>query len=389
MAFLSGPRQAGKTTLAKAFLPSMVHPSNYGNWDQGSFKLKWMKNPEALAEAVIASGHPILILDELHKNPKWKNQLKGFYDQYAKLIKVIVTGSARLNTFRKGADSLLGRFFHFHIMPLTLGEVLATHALSFKALEEWIQNPAVAFNNQQPRRKQETVIENLLDFGGFPEPFLEKSSAIYQIWSQNRIELLIRQDLRDLSNILQIGQVELLASFLPDRVGFPISLKSLQEDLDGSYSSIQRWLAALAGVYYHFDVKPYSKSIPRSLKKEGKIYLYDWRQVESLGPRFENMVALHLLKALHFYNDTGQAHLGLFYLRNKEQTEVDFLVTNKGKPFFTMEVKFGDKHLDKSYLSYQKHLNVPHFQIVRSAEVFDRYPNATVVSFGDFFAMLP
>lgn len=228
-----------------------------------------------------------------------------------------------------------------------------------------------------------------MKYSGFPESFIAKSDEFYQVWSQNRVELLIRQDLRDISNIIQIGQVEILASFVPDRVGSPLSLTSLQEELDGSYTSIQRWMKSLSEVYYHFEIKPYSKSIPRSLKKEGKIYLYDWCQVENQGARFENLVALHLLKLVHYYNDTGQAKLGLYYLRNKDQEEVDFILLNKGIPLMTIEAKKSEFNLNKTYLKFQKYTKAPHFQIVCTPNVFNRYPSATVISFADFFINLP
>lgn len=148
-------------------------------------------------------------------------------------------------------------------------------------------------------------------------------------------------------------------------------------------------MKSLSDVYYHFEVKPYSKSIPRSLKKEGKIYLFDWCQVEAEGARFENLVALHLLKLVHYYNDTGQAKLALYYLRNKDKDEVDFIISNKNIPLFTIEVKLSDTNLDKTYLKFQKYTKVPHFQIVKTPNILNLYPTAKVISFSKFFWKLP
>lgn len=394
MVFLSGPRQCGKTTLAKAFIPNKNSQlkeleRHYFNWDQAKVKKLWLTESALLAEKAIATGTPILILDEFHKNQKWKNQLKGFYDEFGEHLNIVVTGSAKLNTFQRGADSLLGRFIHFHVLPFSFGELLLPQPMALSEFENWLKAPRSLISSPSLAMQAENCFQKLFEFGGFPEPYSESSKEIYHIWSQNRIELLIRQDLRDLSNILHIAQIEILASFLPDRVGSPLSIKSLQEDLDGSYSSIQRWLRALSMVYYHFEVKPYSASIPRSLKKEGKYYLFDWRQVENYGPRFENMVAMHLLKFIQYYSDTGQAKLGLHYLRTKDQEEVDFLVTKNNKPLFSVEVKTSSEILEKNYLRFQKHLKVPHFQIINKPRIIHRYPGATVIGFTDFFAHLP
>ncbi len=381
MVFLSGPRQCGKTTLAKTFLLS---DKNYFNWDQLSFKKRWTKNSEAFAEELLHQDQPRIILDEFHKNPKWKNQLKGFYDLYGDKIEIILTGSAQLNTFRRGADSLLGRFFHFHLHPFSLGELVQKKPMNFSEFSAFIQKPL------EESEKNSTEIKNdLFIYGGFPEPFVAQNKEMHQIWSKNRLELLIRQDLKDLSNIINTGHVEILASFLPDRVSSPLSIQSLVEDLDVAHTTVSRWLNALAMVYYHFEIKPYSKSIPRSLKKEGKFYLYDWSTIESEGPRFENMVASHLLKLVDYYNDTGQADLSLNYLRDKDKNEVDFILTNRKKPILTIEAKFMDVSLDKTYEKFQRHLKVPHFQIINKPGVLRKFEKAYVMSFASFFKKLP
>ena len=383
MVFLSGPRQAGKTTLAKSLLESN---DNYFNWDYLPFRKKWLLQPDEIAKILFQQKNPRIILDEFHKNPKWKNQLKGFYDQYGEHIQIIVTGSARLNTFRKGADSLLGRFLHFHLLPFTLGELLNTPIYKFKDFTKFLENPEdltlshAAFD----------IVNNLIKFGGFPEPFEKQREDFHHVWKKNRNQLLIRQDVKELSNIFDIGQVEILASFLPDRVGSPLSVQNLKEDLDVAHTTVSRWLLALQQVYYHFDVRPYSKSISRSLKKEPKIYLYDWSEIDLPGPRFENMIASHLLKLVYFYNDTGQADLKLHYLRDKDSHEVDFLVTQKNKPLFTVEAKLSQRLLDLNYQRFQKKIKVPHFQIIHDKAFFRKHSNlAYVISFDHFFSKLP
>jgi predicted AAA+ superfamily ATPase len=384
MVFLSGPRQCGKTTLGKSLL---IDPKFYFNWDSVNFKKTWAQGSESFTLSLLEADHPRILLDEFHKNLKWKNQLKGFFDTYGDKIEIILTGSAKLNTFRKGADSLMGRFLHFNLHPFSLGELCSKAPLSFDDFLSFLSVP-----ESSSKKKELQDNQNLLfKFGGFPEPLNSQREDIHRIWSQNRLELLIRQDLKELSNILNIGQVEILASFLPERVGAPLSVQSLREDLDVAHTTLSRWLNALANVYYHFELKPYSKSVPRSLKKEGKIYLYDWSLVEQEGARFENMLASHLLKLIQFYNDTGQAQLGLHYLRNKDKQEVDFLVTQKNRPLFTVESKLNELSLSKDFLKFQKFLKVPHFQITSKPGVLRQYKSesAYVISFASFFGQTP
>lgn len=385
MAFFSGPRQCGKTTLAQQLAGSS---GMYLNWDTLASRTLWAKSQDQLATELIDEGKEILVLDEFHKNPKWKNQLKGFYDLHGEDIKIVLTGSAKLNTYKKGSDSLLGRFLHFNIHPFTLAELENTSPNSFERFVQFIKNPKEepAFSNIA------STVDTLFKFGGFPEPFLAQSEQIQKIWSKNRLELLVRHDLKELSQVIQIGQVEILSAFLPDKVGSPLSVQSLKEDLDVAHTTLSRWLNALGLVYYHFLIRPYSKSITRSLKKEPKVYLYDWSTVKNPGLRFENMVACHLLKLIDFFNDTGMADMELFYLRNKEKVEVDFLITLNKKPFFTLEAKLNDHKIDTKHLVFTKQLNVPHFQVTKKTGLLKKYDllgskiPSYVISFEKFFA---
>jgi hypothetical protein len=384
MIFLSGPRQVGKTTLARYFLKDK---NFYFTWDDLRFRREWNKSPISFVESKIQNPQTILVLDELHKYPKWKNSLKGVYDLCGSEVKIILTGSAHLNTFRKGADSLLGRFIHFHLHPLSLGELRTKSPIPYLKFIENINSLRFAVGDKIDSK---TTIQ-LLQWGGFPEPFLSKSEEIHQIWSKNRLELLVRQDLRDISNFLDYHQVEVLASILPEKVGSLFSVTNLREDLDVAHTTLTRWLIALQSIYYHYSIQPYHFKIIRSLKKEGKIYLYDWSAVPNLGARFENMVASHLLKLVDYYNDTGQSSLNLKFLRNKEKQEVDFILLQNQKPILTLEVKVSDEKLDMTFQKFHKSFQVPHIQIIQTPGVYRLYKKekACVLSFDAFFKNLP
>ncbi len=385
MAFISGPRQCGKTTLSKMFLSDQ---SLYFNWDQLKFRQQWIKNPSELAEKALKHKNPRIAIDEIHKNRRWKTQLKGFYDEYGDKIEIVVTGSARFNVYRKGGDSLLGRFLHFHLLPFSLSEFTQTKIANFRDFSEFISSSEISSG-----RKGREEVQALLKFGGFPEPLLSGREDILQLWQRNRIDLLIQQDLRDLSRIVELSQVEVLASLLPMKVGSPLSVQSLREDLEVAFTTVKRWLHFLEALYFHFEVRPYSKSIVRSLKKEPKLYLYDWSSIEDTGARFENMVAIHLLKLCQHWSDLGKSDLELFYLRNKEKNEIDFIIQKNKKPWFTVEAKLNQVHLDPKYQVFQKQLNVPHFQIVAEPGISRVFKTDTgiarVLSFDRFFSQTP
>ncbi len=385
MAFISGPRQCGKTTLVKNMIPSK---EDYFNWDNPAFKKQWVSQIESFTSQVLNKSNPIIALDEFHKNPKWKNQIKGFYDQYAEHIQILVTGSAKLNVYRKGADSLLGRFLHFHLDPLTINEVVQKKTILFEDLLHRVQNFEWLSNS---KKEHVLALENLLKFSGFPEPFKSQKESIYNLWSKSRNELLVREDIPENSQLLRTNQVDILALLLPGKVGSPLSIQNLKEDLDVAHTTVSRWMNALSSVYYHFLVPPFSKKIIRSLKKESKIYLYDWAQIESPGIRFENLIASHLLKMVHYYNDSGQAQLTLHYLRNKDKQEVDFLICQKGEPLFSVEAKVSDLNLDMTFKKFQTHYKFPHYQIVQKPNIYRKFQtfNACVISFDLFFSLLP
>jgi len=183
------------------------------------------------------------------------------------------------------------------------------------------------------------VTNDLTKYGGFPEPLFSSSVKIHNLWQKGRIEKVIREDLRDLSRIMDLSKIEMLVSLLPERASSTLSINSLREDLETDYKSVRRWLQSLKELYYHFELKPWSKNIKRSLKKERKIYLWDWSEIKNKGAKFENMVASHLLKACHYWSDTGEGKFDLYYFKTKEKKEIDFLITKNDTPWIPIECK--------------------------------------------------
>lgn len=329
MVFLGGPRQVGKTTLCLSFLkPSHRTNSNYLNWDD-------LKSKEILKKGLIPVDQ-LLVIDEIHKYKPWRSLIKGFYDKRGDQSQFLITGSARLDLYRRGGDSLLGRYRYIRLHPLSLNE------LSQK-------NPSVS------------ELELLLKFGGFPEPFFSGSERKLKLWNKERLHRIVHDDIRDLENVKDLNAIEILAETLPERVASLLSLKSLSEDLEVSPHTIKNWIEILEKVYYCYRISPFGSPKIRALKKEQKLYLWDWSSIENTGARFENLVASHLLKYCHFLEDTEGERMELRYLRDTDGREVDFVVLKNKKPLFAVECKTGEKGLSKGIKYFRDRTEIPMF----------------------------
>jgi uncharacterized protein len=363
MAFVSGPRQAGKTTLAKMLLADRSS-GRYANWDDVETRRLWAKDPKLLAPKpdIASSRHPLLVLDEIHKARLWKRGVKGLWDVLGDRLDVLVTGSARLNVYRKGADSLVGRYYHFRLHPFSMSEALhRSPAFPDDVLS------ALHARSRRATARGEEVLDTLDRFGGFPEPFLAASERQARLWRRTRIERVIREDLRDLSRLPELSSIEMLASLLPERVGSRLSVASLQRDLEVAHDTVSRWLGWLRDLYYVFELKPWQSRVARSLRKDGKAYLFDWSEVDDPGARFENLVASHLLKAVEFWTDTGEGTFGLYYLRDKEKRELDFLIVRDRRPWLAIEAKRGETALAPAWRTFLPRIGCDvGIQVVRS-----------------------
>jgi predicted AAA+ superfamily ATPase len=319
MAFIGGPRQIGKTTLALPLLgpgADLTHPG-YLNWDAPAVAA-------GLRQGRLPADEPRVVLDEIHKYARWRNLVKGLYDTQEGRREFIVTGSARLDHYRKGGDSLVGRYRYFRLHPFSMGE-----------LEREVGSDA-------------GQLDALMTFGGFPEPLFARDERMLRLWQRERITRVIREDLRDLERVREISLVEALVDQLPDKVGSLLSVKAIREDVEVDHKSADRWITILEHLYVCFRIPPFGYRRIRALKKQQKLYLWDWSMVPEAGPRFENLVASQLLKYCHWQEDTEGHRMDLRFLRDTDGREVDFVVIKNRVPQFAVECKTGSKAVSPS-----------------------------------------
>lgn len=357
MLFISGPRRVGKTTISLAkekFNKNFL----YLNWDNqehrqiiisNSGKIPSMLNLDKLQTKAISK--PIIIFDEIHKYRKWKNFLKGFFDTYGEQVRIIVTGSSKLNIFIKGGDSLMGRYFPYRIHPFSVAECVSTDLIKQEI--------------RKPKLINSDTFQALFNFGGFPEPFIKQDRQFFNRWKRLRKEQLFREDIRDLTRIHESSQLEILAELIQQQAGQLVNYSNLANKTNVTVDTIQRWFKTLGAFYYCFTIKPWTKNISRSLLKGPKVYLWDWSDITDIGAKAENFVASHLLKAVHCWTDCGLGDYGLYFLRDKEKREVDFLVTKDHKPWFIVEVKHSsNSSLNKNLFVFQQQTKAAHaFQV--------------------------
>jgi len=345
---LTGPRQSGKTTLSKM----LSNNFDYLNFDNPEHRL-------GLIERSWDRSKDLIIFDELHKLKNWKSWLKGIYDTEGVQPRIIVTGSAKLDIYRKVGDSLAGRFFQFRLHPLDLKEI------------KRINKP----DNLQ------AVLDLLLDTGGFPEPYLEGSTTFYNRWKRSHLDIILKQDIVDLENVREITSIETLIQLLRKRVGNPVSYKSLAQDLQCSDKTVKRWLTILENMYIIFRVGPFHRNIARSILKAPKYYFYDTGQViGDSGIRLENLTACALLKEIHYIEDCYGEQAHLYYLKTKDSREIDFFITRNEVPFLMIEVKWADSTPNRNFSIFGKRFpGVQKVQIVKKLDREKTYPDGTEI----------
>jgi uncharacterized protein len=329
MVFIGGPRQVGKTTLALDILGDAdeEHPA-YLNWDV-------IQTKQMLLEGELPGDQELVILDEIHKYKEWRNLVKGFYDQYKSKRKFLITGSARLDHYRRGGDSLQGRYHYHRLHPFSLDEL-----------------------NDHPSRED---VQYLLLFGGFPEPFIKGNDRFWKRWQRERQSRIIQEDLINLESVKEVSQLDLLAHILPNKVGSPLSINNLRKDLSVAFETAERWVQILENLYHCYRIAPYGPPKIRAARKEKKLYMWDWSLCQNDGIRFENLVASHLLKQCHFVEDNEGDEMELRFLRDHNRREIDFIVLKNGEPQFAVECKTGDQNVSKHISYFSTRTDIPYF----------------------------
>ncbi len=327
MVFIGGARQVGKTTLALEYLksPKPRHPA-YLNWDIAHHQEKIIKNQIPLKFKTI-------VFDGIHKYVKWRNFMKGLYDEYHETHRLLVTGSARLDFFSKGGDSLLGRYHYYRLHPFSLFEL--------------------------NKRATKGDLKQLLKFGGFPEPFLKQSEVFSKRWVRERRRRVINEDIRDLQRVKEISTINLLVEALSHKVGSPLSIRSLREDIGVSHQAVENWTQILENLYMVFKISPYGAPKIRAVKKEQKLYFFDWSHISDKNIKFENLVASHLLKYCHYQEDVMGDDMELRFLRDTDKREVDFVILKNKKPVFAVECKTGEANLSSHIRYFKERTPIP------------------------------
>ena len=360
MAFVSGPRQVGKTTTCRQ------QADVYVNWDNVDHRVRILAGPKEIASMMgldsLTAEPPLVLFDELHKFSRWKEFLKGFFDTYGGSggqVRIAVTGSSRLDVYRRGGDSLMGRYFLYRMHPFTVAEI-AQPNLPTSAI---VRSP-------QPIAAED--FEALWQHGGFPEPFLRRDSRFTNRWRSTRSAQLLREDVRELTGVQQLDQLEIMARFLTERSAEQLVFGNLAGQVRISADTVRRWVAALSNLHLGFLLRPWFENVSRSLRKEPKWYLRDWAAVGDVGRRAETFIACHLLKAVEGWNDLGLGTFSLGYLRDKHKREVDFVVVRDGKPWFLVEAKHDDAALSPALVHFQQQLDAPFaFQASVAADYVD------------------
>jgi hypothetical protein len=385
MIFLSGPRQVGKTYLVKQKLAELKNEELYFNWDDPLVRRTYTKNPHFLKAALAkAPGKPPLVaFDEIHKHTDWKNILKGLHDIHSGEAQIIVTGSARLDFFKASGDSLVGRYFSYKLLPLGLSEAGQdfSHVLS--------DPDSIAFPDKNrmlsklPDTGRSSHLQDAfklwLRFGGFPEPFIKGKDSFSLKWRRDYRSLLVTEDMRDLTHIHDIKGLEQLMLILPERIASPLSINSLREDLQVNHSTVSNWLEAFKKIYLVFSVMPWARSIARAITKEAKYYFYDWTMAADAGARYENAIAVSLLRLVNRWNELGLGEFDIRYVRNLQKQEVDFLLINHNKPVALFEAKVNDTAVSPAGNYFADLLKVPYYQIVAQGENLEAFPRERFV----------
>jgi hypothetical protein len=345
LVILTGPRQVGKTTLSRQLLTEK-DSFQYLNWDISSDR-------RILQDGSWSQQVPLLIFDEIHKMPNWKIWLKGIADSRLAQIantntqaqKILITGSARMDTFRQSGESLAGRYFSWRLHPISVKELVDFGGMT-----------------------ADLALDHLLVRGGFPEPCLAETDSDANRWRQQYFTDLIREDILEFSRIQEVNTMRLFVEMLRDRVGSPLSLASLARDLSVTQPTLKKYLDILEALFIVFVIHPWHNNVARSLLKAPKVYFYDNAFVRGgSGIQFENAVASMLQKHVHFQEDSQGVSSALHYIRTKDDTEVDFVISEEQALTHLIECKLSDSSLSAALLRFSNQFpNAKAVQLVKN-----------------------
>lgn len=387
MVFVAGPRQVGKTMLARQWLERRGCASLYFNWDDISTRQAYLADSRFFESPARSLGiqDPWIVFDEIHKRSRWRDILKGAYDLFGHEFRFLITGSARLDLFRRSGDSLVGRYNLFHMMPLSIREVTRTPSEDCFLAETDFERLADIFGERISRPVAPEIVEayeRLCRYGPFPEPFLRQNDRFCRKWHQDYISLVVRQDLRDISRVTELDKVEDLLVLLSPRLTAPLSMANVAAELEVAHTTVKRWLEQLKRLYLVFPVAPWTRKIPRGLRKEKKWYFLDWYYAPDGAARLENITATYLFRVCLAMTDMGYGNYRLHYVRTQDKKEIDFVIARDNRPILALEVKSGDVTLSRPLKDRRKwFLNTPTLgvQVVDRKGIFQTYPDNTWV----------
>jgi uncharacterized protein len=357
MVIITGPRQVGKTYLAKEVMRAFPNPQYLNNDNDSDRRIIKQRSWR------LDSG--LIVFDEIHKMKKWKIYLKGTFDSRAEGQAILVTGSARLETYRQSGESLAGRYLHLRLHPLSVKE-LAGSLAPFEAVEK--------FNR----------------LGGFPEPFLSGSEEEASRWRNQYYTDLVREDILEFGRIQEIKAVRHLVELLRQRVGSPLSYVSLAQDLQLSPNTVKKYIAILESLYIVFLVRPFHKNIARSILREPKLYFFDSGYLKAdEGVRLENTCAVCLLKHVQYLCDARGKDIALNYIRTKDGKDTDFVIVQDGAPQVLIEVKASENRPAKSLVYFAGRFpSAQAVQLVHHLRQEEHQAGVHILRAGDWLANL-
>jgi predicted AAA+ superfamily ATPase len=369
MVFIAGARRVGKTTLGEMIGRGFTNRV-YLNWEIPEHRTRLIRSP-ALFEELERQDEsaPLVMLDEINRHRGWRRYLKGVYDRLQNRYQFLIAASSRLDYPQRRGDSLSGRYYLLQLWPFTQAELGRANLPP----QEFFANPLQVRMERYPELRE--IWQALAEHSGFPEPYLSGRITAYRRWSGAFAEQLIREDIRDLTGIKAVAEVETLYHLLPAQVGQLLSVPALAQGLQVAYNTIRSWLVTLQRFFAVFSITPWTRGVPRAIREGQKIYLCDSPRVCDPEARFENMVALELLRAASSWNEMGYGRFSLNFIRTKDQQEVDFILADDGRPVLLVDARAQDHQPSAALMKFQTALRVPAVQLVRAAEGYRRVSN--------------